>query len=333
MSLAECFVAERIMMHRCPTPACVAIACAFTACLPQLTHAEGFVAALARRFADSEFEFMRAQSNAPLPPLAWASLTGYENVQVTHTDSTVAGIEFQQTSLSEGAFLPIPIGSRDALVIGEWISLSELKLAHSDNELDVLSVSVPVGWIRQASDRWQWAAFVAPLGHKSEHDDWYWETLGGAFARRLQSDRFAWIVGFYFDVAPLEDFYTPYLGAAYVINDRWTLNAIMPWPSITYAPTPDVFFRLGVAPSGASWTLEAGERRPRVSLDSWNLGFRVETRVVDNVWVGIEGGVSGLRGLSFIDDDWQGLDVDLDETPYAMLTVGFRPNPNPSRAR
>lgn len=319
------------MLHRCSIRAWVAIACASAAFLPRLACAESLVAALARRFADSEFAFMRAQSNAPLPPAAWVTLTGYEDVQITRTDSPVADVEFQQATLSQGAFLPVTVGSRDAFVIGEWIGLTQLEIEHSDNELDVLSLSVPVGWIRQASDRWQWAAFIAPLGHKSEHDDWYWETLGGAFARRLQSDRFAWVVGFYFDVAPLEDFYTPYLGATFVIDERWTLNAIMPWPSVTYAPTPNMFFRIGVSPSGASWTLEAGEHRPRVSLDSWNLGFRVETRVVNNIWVGIEGGVAALRGLSFIDNDWQGLDVDLDETPYAMLTFGFRPNPTGSR--
>jgi len=303
------------------------IALALVTLVSQRAEAESLVAALSRRFADSEFEFMRAQSNAPLPPVAWVSAVGYEGVHVSRTDTPITDAEFDQASLSEGAFLPIPFGSRDALVIGEWVEVTQLELEHEDNELDVLSFAVPIGWIRQASEQWQWAAFVSPLGHKSDRDDWYWETLGGAFVRRLQSDRFAWVAGFYFDVSPLEDFYTPYLGATYVIDERWTLNAIMPWPSITFAPTADIFLRLGVAPSGASWTFEAGEHRPRVSLDSWNLGFRVETRIAGNAWVGVEAGVAGLRGLTFIDNDWQGLDVDLDETGYAMLTISFRPNP------
>ena len=33
-------------------------------------------------------------------------------------------------------------------------------------------------------------------------------TLGGIFARRTKGERVAWIFGAYFDVAPLEDFYT-----------------------------------------------------------------------------------------------------------------------------
>ena len=92
------------MLRRCPTRAWVAIAGAFAAFLPQIACGESLVAALARRFADSEFAFMRAQSNAPLPPAAWVTLTGYEEVQVTRTDFPLAAVEFQQATLSQGAF-------------------------------------------------------------------------------------------------------------------------------------------------------------------------------------------------------------------------------------
>jgi hypothetical protein len=78
---------------------------------------------------------------------------------------------------------------------------------------------LPLGWIRQSTSDWQLAAFVAPLGHKTHQDSWYWETLGGVFARYMSSDRVAWIFGAYADVSPLEEFYTPYLGAILTIED------------------------------------------------------------------------------------------------------------------
>ncbi|HMN45497.1 MAG TPA: hypothetical protein PKE27_13015 [Povalibacter sp.] len=288
--------------------------------------ADGLVDTLVRRFAESDFEFVRAQSNAPFPPLAWLTATNYAESRFRQSNGGDGAVTYGQTSVSQAALLPIPLGKRDAIGIGEWLSWTHFDLEGSArDELDVFSISLPVGWVRQATPDWQIAAFVAPLGHKTPQDSWYWETLGGVFGRNVRNARFAWIVGAYFDVSPLEDFYTPYLGAAYIIDDHWTLNAILPWPSVTYAPTPDTLFRLGVSPSGASWSIEPDERRPRMNLTSWNVGFAVERRVVASVWLGFEAGVAGLRGLSIVGSDWEAPETKLSNAGYALLTLNLRP--------
>jgi len=112
-----------------------------------------------------------------------------------------------------------------------------------------------------------------------------------------------------------------------VINDQWTLNAVMPWPSVTYAPTPNTFFMLGVSPSGASWSIEPGEQRPRMSLSAWNLGLSAEHRIYENLWLGAEAGVSGLRGLSLQGNDWQDAEAKLDHTGYVEVRLNWRVNP------
>src|SRR5262245_60418504 len=152
-------------------------------------HAEGLIDSLVRRFSESEFEFLRSESNAPFLPLAWLSATSYQDAEFTRPDGTGSDVLFHQSSLSQGAFLPIPLGKRDALVIGEWIGETRFDLEGGLEDLDVLSVSVPIGWARQSAPDWQLAAFVAPLGHKTDRDSWYWETLGGVFGRYTQGDR------------------------------------------------------------------------------------------------------------------------------------------------
>ena len=289
-------------------------------------HADGVVEAVVRRFAQSDFEFLRAQSNAPFLPLAWVTLTGYQEGSFARPDGEDSDVTFRQSTISEGAFAPIPLGKRDALVVGEWLSLTHFDLDNSpQDELDVLSVAVPVGWIRQADPDWQVAAFVAPLGHKTHEDSWYWETLGGVFTRYASSDRTAWIFGMYMDIAPLDNFYTPYLGATFVLNERWTINAVMPWPAVTYAPTRDTVFRLGVVPSGSSWSIEPGETHPRVSLSAWDFGLSLQRRLYRNVWWGFEAGISGLRGLTLAGSRWQSPETQLDSTGYALLTINLRP--------
>jgi len=293
---------------------------------PGLSCADSLIDTLVQGFAHSEFEFMRAQSNAPFPPLAALIVSGYQESSFRRPDGASSDVTFEQQSVSQYALVPIPIGTRDAIVTGEWLSWThfELQNARRDN-LDVFSVAIPIGWIRQQSRNWQVAAFVAPLGHRTPDDDWYWQTLGGIFARNVRGDRFAWIVGAYFDVSPLEDFYTPYLGAVYIVDEHWTLNGVMPWPSITYAPTTDTLLRLGVAPSGASWSVEPGERRPRVDLSTWNFGFAAEHRLYRSLWMGVEIGASCLRGLTLVGSHWEEPETRLENTGYALITLNFRP--------
>ncbi|HEY4367734.1 MAG TPA: hypothetical protein VGN07_10925 [Steroidobacteraceae bacterium] len=303
---------------------------AFALHLPASGRAEGLISELVRRFAESDFELVRASSNAPFPPLAALTATGYQQSEFRRTDGADTHETFEQDSLAQYALVPIPLGRRDAIVVGEWLSWTRFELSSpAGRDIEVLSAAVPVGWIRQASADWQLAAFVAPLGHRTDADGWYWETLGGVFARNLRSERFAWIVGMYFDVSSLEDFYTPYLGATYIANDRWTLNAVMPWPSITYAPSPHTLFRFGVSPSGASWSVEPGERRPRMNLLAWNVGFSVERRIFGNFWLGVEVGASCLRGLSIVGNDWEPPETRLDGTGFALVSLTLRPSSQP----
>jgi hypothetical protein len=289
-------------------------------------RANGLVESLVKRFSESEFEFVRTESNAPFFPVAWLSGTVYQQSEFNRDGSGGPPITFEQSSVAQAAFLPLPIGTRDAFVIGEWLSVTEFQfesVARAD--LDVFSAAVPIGWIQQSTPHWQVAAFVAPVGHTTRDDNWYWEALGGAFARYTVTGRSAWILGAYFDVSSFEEFYTPYLGATFILNERWSINAVMPWPSVTYAPSINTVFRLGVVPSGASWTIEADQRRPRMSLTAWNFGLSWERRVYKNIWCGFELGVSAIRGLSIVDGDWQSLDTKLDGTGYGFLTVNLRP--------
>jgi hypothetical protein len=290
------------------------------------SQADGLIDGLVRRFTESDIEFKRAESDVPFLPAAWLEASGYREAAFVRPDGSSSDINYRQSSLSEGAFLALPIGQRDAFVIGEWLSTTEFRLPDTQrSDFSVLSVSVPIGWIRQASPDWQLAAFVAPLGSTSRDDGWYWETLGGAFARYSQNDRLAWIFGAYFDVAPLEDFYTPYLGATYAFNRHWSLDAVLPWPGVNFAPNKDTFFRLGVAPAGASWSIEPGVRHPRVSLSVWNLGLMASHRLFGQVWLSVEAGISGLRGLSIVGGEFESLQTHMSNTGYASLMLAWRP--------
>lgn len=63
-----------------------------------------------------------------------------------------------------------------------------------------------------------------------------------------------------------------------------------------------------------------------MSLSAWNLGIAIERRTYKYVWLGLDVGVSGLRGLSLVGGDWQGVETKLDNTGFVLATVNFRPS-------
>ncbi len=284
---------------------------------------------VARQFMESDFIFSRAKSDVPFVPLAWIDLDSYQESTLRTPSSDTRDLSFRQTSLSEATLLPVLLGRRDTLLVGQWGTWTRLSSAHFE-DTDVASIATPFGWARQASPDWQVAAFVAPSANLSG-GHWYWDYMGGVFARYLGTPRFAWVFGFYAEVAPPEEFYVPYMGVTWTIDRHWTLSAILPWPAVLYSPTPDWLLRLGLAPSSASWIADVpvtgkSPQRVRADFTSWDFGFRVEKRAWKSLWVGGETGVSALRGFSFSGGDWQHPRVTLGSDPYVVLTISFRPS-------
>jgi hypothetical protein len=284
---------------------------------------------ISRQFLDSDFIFSRTQSDVPFVPLAWIDMSSYQDSTYRTPGGEIRDKSFRQTSLSEATLLPVLLGKRDALLIGQWGSWTRLRFDDSQRDTEVGNLAMPLGWARQASPDWQLAAFVAPSANYSG-GQWYWDYMGGVFARYIGTPRFAWLFGIYSEITPPEAFYVPYIGVTWTIDRHWTLSAVLPWPAVLYSPTPDWLLRLGMAPSSASWIADVpvpGEdpRRFRADLTSWDLGLRVEKRAWQNLWIGGEAGVSGFRGFSFSGSQWQEPKGSFGTDPYLVLTATFRP--------
>lgn len=298
--------------------------------------AKGFMAAQVEAFESSQFVFERSDTNIPFTPLAYLGAGRYDSAEVERSDRGQA-LEYDLTTVSQAAAIPWLLGDRDAVVIGEYLNWSEFRLRSDDatglfnsaDRFEVASVGLPVGWIRQVDPRWQAAAFVMPLGHKASLDNahWSWQYLGGVFTRYVQTDRLWWAFGAYADIAPGDDFYIPYLGASYTVNERWTLSAIMPWPAVLYAPNPDWLFRFGVSPSDTSWLIspDGDSDTVAMNLDAWDLGVSAERRVSGGIFAKLEVGVGGFRGFRLEGDTFEDAEIDASASPYLKLEFNFRP--------
>lgn len=287
----------------------------------------GFVQGLVDQFESSDIVFQRGSSMVPFPPIAFLGARAYGEIEVEGDRGE--DLTYDLASVSQAAGLPILLTPKDALVIGEYVSWTDFDIKESAGDsFDVVSLGLPVGWMRQHNESWQLAAFVMPMGHHSSHDnsDWTWQYLGGAFARYVQNNRLWWAFGLYADVAPGEDYYIPYIGGSWSINDHWTLSAILPWPGLLYAPTPDWLFRLGASPSGASWAIDSDGEEAVVNFDAWDFGLSGERHLGNNFWAGAEVGVGGLRGLRFTSSSLEAPDVDIASSWYVGFDLKYRPS-------
>ncbi len=106
-----------------------------------------------RRFADSDIVFQRSESNAPFLPIAFASTAYYSDSELS-TDDGRTLLKFDISTLSQAAGIPLLLGKKDVFAAGEWISLTRFRATDQDKvtgSFDVLSIGLPVGWLRQAN--------------------------------------------------------------------------------------------------------------------------------------------------------------------------------------
>lgn len=291
--------------------------------------AQGFAARTLEALAASELAFPRADSNVPFAPLAQLSARLYDESEVL-TPEGAAVNTFQQEDISAAALLPFVPGRRDLLVAGayaasRWFAGDE----PGTDTFRLNTVGLPLAWLRQLRPQWQAAALVAPMWHFSDADGAQDSTqlLGGAFLRYQPNERLWWAFGVFGDRNDLDSYLMPYVGASFIINRRWTLSAIMPWPAILYAPNEDWFFSLGASPSGASWNQRVDRSDVAVSIDTWDFGLSAERRLRGRLWLGARAGIGGLRGLRFDtgDNRLRGAEFELTSGAFFSLSLKLRP--------
>ncbi|MEM9253885.1 MAG: hypothetical protein AAGA91_00475 [Pseudomonadota bacterium] len=276
-------------------------------------------------FADTEIEMQRGQTNVPFLPVAFLNTSVYGDAEI---DRPGGDVRYDVSSVSQAAGIPFAPTQEDMVVVGEYLSWSHFEFSEPDiGKFDVFSIGLPLGWLRQINPDWQAAAFVMPLGHKSSQDgaDWSWQYLGGGFGRYVASDTLWWAFGLYFDISEEDDFYIPYLGASWALDQYWTLSAIMPWPAVLYAPNQDWLFRLGVSPSGASWSVSGSDEDVAVNLDAWDFGLSAETRLGGSWWLSGELGVGGFRGFRVTESGTDSPDIDVGASGFVSLKLNYRP--------
>ncbi len=268
----------------------------------------------------SDFRLDAATSNAPLPPLAYLTISDYKaaELQENCTDCSLG-----TRGISQAFASPVWVGKKDLLILGETASWDRINV--DQQEYHLASYGLVAAWVQQTTPKLQLAAFtyqqklgdIADTG-KRDYASWY-----GAVARYRYQDN----LHTYFGVLSHHQdttLYIPYLGFDWVINEEWLLSMLPPWPTITYAPTKDHSFSFGAMPVDRNFVTQIGEQTVKGSLNRWALGFRYKKRLKGWWWLSFSTGVTGLSQLSYSQQNFE-IDTSLSSELYGQISIELRP--------
>lgn len=290
---------------------------------------------LLERFQKSEFAFGRVDSNAPFPPVGWVAFNAYDESKLF---TNLGELRFKEIGVSQALVAPVWIGRRNMVLLGEYYSWQQVDFTLPRPQRVNINTFMPIAaWLRQVGARGQFGAFIAPefidgAGY-DEHGLEKYGGYAGLIGVHWTSANFAWIYGGVGLFSPDDQVFLPYLGLLWQPKREWSISLILPWPTITYAPTPDYMFQLGLLPAGATLTTSQTGRDLRVSYDSWNLMFSANRRISTSWWISAAVGWSSLSSFSIDSSGDSEISDDLKRGVLCTLQISLRPptNPRPSR--
>jgi len=291
---------------------------------------ESFIERSARAFTESDLVFVRGLSNAPFLPVAFLGNTYYGDAMVSDEGATpeTAGTRYSVNSTSQYAGVPFLLNKRSMVVLGEYVSYSNFSVDNGE-DFSVASASLAAGYLYQISDDWQMIGALVPFyNHSSlgERGKDYWQVMGGAVARYTRNDRLWWLFGVGFNDSDFGTTWVPYVGASLILNERWSVSALLPWPQVIYAPSKDWFVSLGAAYSGNSWAVNSTTGAVGLNLSGFDFGFGGSMRLKGPLWLEGAVGVGGLRSLTINDGNVSGPSIDVSSSPFINISLTFRPS-------
>jgi hypothetical protein len=291
---------------------------------------DNIIAQAAQAFAESELVFVRGLSNAAFLPVALLGSDYYDDAMVSEEGATpdVAGKRYQVSTASQYAGVPFLLNKRSMVVLGEYLAYSDFTVENGE-DFSTTSAGIAAGYLYQVTNDWQLMGGILPVHHRSslgERRKDYWQVMGGALTRYTRNDRLWWLFGVVFDDSEFGTTWLPYIGASLIINQAWSVSALLPWPQVIYAPSKDWFVSAGASYSGSSWAVNSNTGAVGLNLSGFDFGVGGARRLSGALWMEAKVGVGGLRGLSINDGDIAGPAIDVSSSPFISISLTLRPS-------
>ncbi|MGC4075048.1 MAG: hypothetical protein QM760_21615 [Nibricoccus sp.] len=287
------------------------------AALPARAGIDEILAAIQR----SDFDFTRNETDVPFAQTAWLQMVFHPDTELEN------GICFRENTLQQGALVPVYIGKRDMVLVGESFELSKIETTTGvSTTQSVVSAGPLAAWLRQYDENDLFGVFSAPFFSREleYHDSWGTECFSGIVVMHWQEAHWTWLYGAIHEYSYGKNFFYPYVGAIWVPSKKWVVSMLVPWPTVYYAPRKGIMFSLGITPGGSSYQADDSGAKSTNSLNAWNVTASAGWRFYGRLWLVGGVGFSGLNRISVTTETDERI-IKADPSPLATLSIQFRP--------
>ena len=273
----------------------------------------------------SDFIFDRTVSNVPFFPLGFLDYSNQNSLEVADGCETASGCEFRYQNVSQALALPVWVGQKHMFLLGETLEMD--RFTRGNETITVNSGGLLGAWAMQPNKQWQVGAFL--YGYRNIGNDKYSNlssgTYSGAVARYRHSPHFHSYLGLVRFNNARQTLLFPYLGFDWYLDTRWSISAIMPWPTLNYAPSTSTLIRFGALYSSSNWASGDDANVDMVSFGQWDFGLSYEQKLYKTWWGALTVGQSGFGKLVLESDGSPDFESDIDSSPFVKLSINFRP--------
>jgi hypothetical protein len=286
-------------------------------------HAFGEI--LIDKILRSDFIYDRGLTNLPFIPIGYVAATQQSALEPEQCPVAWQECEFQYQSISQGAGLPVWVGQKQMVIVGETLDVDVFDTGNDSTTINTGGLMAAL--VSQHSTNWQSGAFI--YAYQNLDSNTRSDNTSGVFAgmvgRYRHSARFHSYWGAVQVHTNRESLLYPYAGFDWYIDNHWAVTAVIPWPSISYAPNESQLVRLGALVSETTWTVKQGDRFSTQDFSQVSMGISFEQKFSRLVWGELSVGYTGLGKLQIESDADSKLMTDISNQPYFKLALNLRP--------
>jgi len=197
----------------------------------------------------------------------------------------------------------------------------------SANDQDLYTVKSQFMFIKKQDEKWTRIIQVTPSIHSDMDavDEDAFSLMGLAIWRYQSADNSAWTMGFganrlFGEYQPI-----PLLSYQYKTDSGVQLDLGFPITKAEYHLQPNVTTFASFTPAGGNWRTDSENNgKLNVAYSSWVASTGVRYQFKPKMWATLEIAQSLSRKLN-LDDSDNSTEVDVDDSPAILFSVGFHP--------
>ncbi len=272
----------------------------------------------------SDFIFDKSTSNVPFFPLSYLNVSVQNDLEIDQ-NCNVVDCTFDYTSISQGFGLPVWIEQNNMLILGESLERDTLDFANSSTTIN--TAGLLAAWVSQPTPQWQAGGFI--YGYQGIGGEVSTSTPSGIMSGVIARYRHEPEFHTYWGLVNLKEHNNntiyPYLGFDWYLDKKWHISALIPWPTLNYAPTKNNLFKIGVLFSGSDWSSGNGDNISSNTFGKLDFGISWEQRLSNLIWSEVSIGHSGFGRLSIQSDADIDFESKIKGAPFFRFSINLRP--------